>query len=112
MGSATVPTPAGFTALAVSTDGVSEGVLRHIHRGLVLGLDPVDGPGLGELALGLGLGHDEERVEDVLALDKLVEVALEHLQLEAEDVRCVGAAVNEQVRVDTMMDVTSVREWG
>ena len=50
-------------------------------------------------------------MEAGLALNDLVEVALEHLQLEAEDAHRVGAALNEQAGANTMMDVTSVREW-
>ena len=57
MGSLRVPTPAGFTSIATVIDGVGEGVLGHIHLGLVLGFDPVAGTGLGELELELGLGH-------------------------------------------------------
>ena len=101
----------GFTSAAAATYGVDEGTLRHLHQGLVLGLDPINGPGLGELKLELGRGHTEERAEAGLALDKLVEFAFEHLQLEAENAHCVGATVNEQARVDTMTTMASVREW-
>ena len=71
----------------------------------------VYGPGLGKFELELGLGYEEDWVEAGLALDKLVKVSLEHLQLEAEDSHGVDAVVVEQAGVDTMMAVMSVRGW-
>ena len=55
---------------------VGEGVLGHIHQGLVLRRDPVDWPRLGELELELGLGRDEEQAEVNLLLTSLLRLPL------------------------------------
>ena len=80
-------------------DGVGEGAAGHLHEGLTLGLDTLDGARLGELELHLRLGDGEVGTGLGLELDELVKVALEGVELQVLDLKDVGAAIIEKAGI-------------
>ena len=80
-------------------DGVGEGAAGHLHEGLTLGLDTLDGTRLGELELHLRLGDGEVGTGLGLELDELVKVALEGVELQVLDLKDVGTAIVEKAGI-------------
>lgn len=79
--------------------GVGEGALGHLHECLTLGLDTLDGSGLREPELELGLREREVGTSTGLDLDKLVQVSLVLVELQVLNLKDVGAAIVQESRV-------------
>mmetsp|Transcript_6537 Transcript_6537/g.10320 ORF Transcript_6537/g.10320 Transcript_6537/m.10320 type:complete len:723 (-) Transcript_6537:88-2256(-) len=90
--------------------GIGEGALRHLHEGLSLRFDTLDGSRLGELELHLGFGEGEVGTSAGLDLNKLIQVTLVEVQLQVLNLQDVGAAIIEETRVVGHHDDSDIGE--
>mmetsp|Transcript_1828 Transcript_1828/g.4233 ORF Transcript_1828/g.4233 Transcript_1828/m.4233 type:complete len:815 (+) Transcript_1828:652-3096(+) len=90
--------------------GVRESTVAHLHEGLTLRLDTLDGARLGELELHLRSTQREVRTSGGVDLDIFVKISLVCAELQVVESQDVGTAVVQEAGVVTHNDGCNVLE--
>lgn len=91
-------------------DRVGESTLAHLHEGLSLRLDTLNGTGVGELELHLRFTEGEVSTGGRVVLYVFIEVTLVAIELQVVERKDVGTAVIEKTRIVTDEDGSHIGE--